>query len=201
MNSSRIAVFPLTGAILYPGLVLPLHIFEPRYRAMMSESMARDRMIGMVQPKVPEGELYRVGCVGYLREVEMLDDGRYNILLEGRQRFTIQRELEVSTPFRQVEAEYWNDGEQDEILASSERAALEQEAQKFARLRGYEVDWEELSRLDDYALVCGIAQIAPFDPGAKQALLETRGLSERLDLLIELFRIFGPGDGPAATLQ
>lgn len=201
---TRLAIFPLGGAILYPGLVLPLHIFEPRYRAMISESMARDRLIGMVQPRGTEGKggdaIYDVGCTGYLREFEVLDDGRYNILLEGRQRFGILRELEVTTPFRQVEAEYWADDlERDEILASVERAALEGEARRFAEILGYKVDWDNVDRLDDYTLVCGIAQIAPFDIPARQALLEIRGLAERSELLIQLMQFFGRPDGMSET--
>lgn len=202
-DGRRLSIFPLSGAILYPGLLLPLHIFEPRYRAMVSDAIARDRMIAMIQPKgEAEEELYSVGCVGYMREVEALEDGRYNIILEGRQRFTILRELPVATPFRQVEARLWDEAEEDEILASAERAALEAEARHFAERLGYHVEWDNVARLDDYALVCGMAQIAPFDSPAKQALLECRGLSERSELLIQLMQFFGSGDseGPA-TLQ
>ena len=104
---TRISIFPLSGALLYPGLQLPLHIFEPRYRAMISDALARDRRIGMIQPQRPvEGApLYSVGCLGRIGNVEAMDDGRYNVLLEGEARFRVLRELEVTTPFRQVEAE------------------------------------------------------------------------------------------------
>lgn len=203
-ETRRLSIFPLPRAVLYPGLALPLHIFEPRYRAMISDSMARDRLIGMIQPTGREGSpLYKVGCVGHLREFQVLDDGRYNILLEGLQRFTIVRELEVTTPFRQVEAELWDEEEQQDVLASIERAALEDEAKRFAKSLGYSVEWDNVTRLDDYALVCGIAQISPFDVAAKQALLEIRGLSERSELLIQMMQFFGRGDGDSgsATLQ
>ena len=109
---TRITIFPLTGAILYPGLHLPLHIFEPRYRAMISDALARDRRIGMIQPQREfEGApLFQVGCLGRIGEVEALDDGRFNIVLEGESRFRLLRELDVTTPFRQVEAEGFGDG-------------------------------------------------------------------------------------------
>ena len=83
---TRLSVFPLAGALLFPRMHLPLHIFEPRYRALVSDALARDRMIAMIQPR-GGGEkppLYMMGCVGHISQVEALDDGRYNIVLEGR---------------------------------------------------------------------------------------------------------------------
>ena len=101
---TRISIFPLSGALLYPGLQLPLHIFEPRYRAMISDAMARDRRIGMIQPQQPgEGApLFSIGCLGRIGQFEVLDDGRYNMVLEGEARFRVLRELDVTTPFRQI---------------------------------------------------------------------------------------------------
>jgi Uncharacterized protein, similar to the N-terminal domain of Lon protease len=202
---ARITIFPLPGAILYPGLQLPLHIFEPRYRAMVSDALARDRRIGMIQPqRSAEGApLYAVGCVGRIGDVEALEDGRFNIVLEGEQRFRILRELEVSTPFRQVEAELLTENE-DEVLAPIERAGFEREARRFADAQGYAVDWDQVGRLDDCSLINGVSQIAPFDAAAKQALLEAPGLSARCELLVQLMQFFGrtdEGDRDGATLQ
>ncbi len=197
MATKRISLFPLPGAILFPGMQLPLHIFEPRYRALVSDALARDQMIGMIQPKdrkeVPE--LFAVGCLSRIAEVEALDDGRFNIIVEGIQRFQIVEELLASTPFRQVEAELWQDDESDEALSFAERAALEQESRRFAEAQGYVVDWNGVSQLDDYSLVNAIAQIAPFDAAAKQALLEIRGLSSRSELTIQMMQFFGRHDG------
>jgi len=191
----RLSIFPLTGAILYPGLQLPLHIFEPRYRAMVGDALARDRLIGMIQPQKPvEGaSLYQVGCVGQIADVEALDDGRYNIILDGKSRFRWTRELEVKTAFRQVDAELIQDDE-DEVLSSIERASFEREAKRFADAQGYSVDWGSVERLDDISLINGVSQIAPFDPAAKQALLEANTLRERCELLVQLMQFFGAGD-------
>ena len=188
--SRRLAIFPLGGAILFPRMHLPLHIFEPRYRAMVSEAMARDQRIGMIQPSGP-GEpppLYAVGCIGRIAEIEALEDGRFNIILTGEARFRVARELEVSTLFRQVEAELIAEPENDPVLAPSERAALEMEARLFADTLGYTVEWEAVSTLDDETLVNAIAQIAPFDAAAKQALLETDGLADRSELAIQFMQ-------------
>ena len=195
MNRRKLSIFPLTGAILFPGLQLPLHIFEPRYRAMIGDALARDRRIGMIQPQAArEGApLFTVGCMGKIEEVETSEDGRYNIVLEGLQRFTVQRELDVTTPFRQVEAELIEDPA-DEILSLGERAALESEARKFADAQGYQVDWDSVARLDDTTLVNGFAQIAPFDAAAKQALLEAPTLRARCEVMVQLLEFFGKGD-------
>lgn len=205
MKGRRISIFPLPGALLFPGDSLPLHIFEPRYRALVSDALARDQLIGMIQPRDESSrpELYPVGCLGRIVEFEALEDGRYNILLSGLARFRVIRELEVSTPFRQIEATVEDEAAGDDAaLAPARRAALEMEARRFADRLGYVVDWSAVSALDDAALVNGIARIAPFDVAAKQSLLETPGLDERADLTIDLMRFFGRVDdaGPA-TMQ
>ncbi|MGE5953108.1 MAG: LON peptidase substrate-binding domain-containing protein [Qipengyuania vulgaris] len=193
--SRRLSIFPLPGAILFPGLQLPLHIFEPRYRELVGSALAKDRLIGMVQPqRNAEGSpLYSIGCLGRIGDVEALDDGRYNIVLEGEQRFRISQELEVNTAFRQVEAELIDDPE-GEVLASVERAGFEFEAKRFAAMQGYSVDWDSVERLDDETLINGVAQIAPFDSAAKQALLEADTLSERCELMIQLMQFFALRD-------
>jgi len=208
MTATRLSVFPLPGALLFPEMRLPLHIFESRYRAMVSDAMARDRRIGMVQPRpwpeaaTGEPPLFEIGCVGKIAEIEALDDGRYNLVLEGLALFRIARELDVTTPFRQVEAELLEPAERDPVLALGRRAALELESRRFADAQGYAVDWEAVSRLDDEALVNGIAQIAPFDVAAKQALLESPSLDERADLIVQLMQFFGRHDGEdRVTLQ
>jgi Lon protease-like protein len=192
---TRLSIFPLPGAILFPGLHLPLHIFEPRYRALVGDALARDRRIAMIQPHgAAEGApLYSVGCVGKIDEVEALDDGRYNIVLAGETRFRLLRELDVATPFRQVEAELLAD-DGDAVLSSVERAGFEQEARVFADSQGYVVDWDSVARLDDRTLIDGVSQIAPFDLAAKQALLEADTLAERCELLIQLMQFFGRSD-------
>ncbi|RPF71637.1 LON peptidase substrate-binding domain-containing protein [Aurantiacibacter spongiae] len=193
--STRLSIFPLTGAILFPDLQLPLHIFEPRYRAMVGDALARDRRIAMIQPteRSEDAPLYEVGCVGKIENVETSEDGLYNIVLVGESRFRTLRELDVTTPFRQVEAELIEDPE-EEFLTLGERAGFEHEARKFADMQGYAIDWDSVARLDDVSLINGVSQIAPFDAAAKQALLEAPNLRERCDLLVQLMEFFGRGD-------
>jgi len=195
VNTARLSIFPLSGAIVFPGLQLPLHIFEPRYRALVGDALARDRRIGMIQPQKPgEGApLFSIGCVGKIGEVEALEDGRYNVVLEGECRFRLLRELDAATPFRQVEAELLED-KIGEALSPVERAGFEQEARRFADAQGYSVDWDSVERLDDMSLINGVSQIAPFDAAAKQALLEANSLSDRCELLVQLMQFFGRSD-------
>jgi Lon protease-like protein len=203
----RVPVFPLAGALLFPRAQLPLHIFEPRYRTMVRDALASDRLIAMVQPK-DESEspaLFEIGCIGRIGACDELDDGRFNLVLEGLSRFRIAREADVDTPYRQVDADRGGfDEEEDAALGIAQRAEVEREARRYADALGYMVEWESVSRLDDEMLVNGIAQIAPLDVGSKQALLEAADLAQRADLLVQFmqFQRMAPGgaDGPE-TMQ
>jgi len=203
----RVPIFPLAGALLFPRTQLPLHIFEPRYRAMTRDALASDRLIAMVQPRDDEEPpaLFEIGCIGRIGGCEELDDGRFNLVLEGLSRFRIAREAMVDTPYRQVDADRSGfDEEADQVLGIAQRAEVEREARRYADALGYMVEWESVSRLDDEMLVNGIAQIAPLDVGSKQALLEAADLAVRADLLVQFmqFQRMAPGgaDGPE-TLQ
>ena len=204
----RVPVFPLAGALLFPRSQLPLHIFEPRYRAMVRDAMSGDRLIAMVQPR--DGEeppgLFEIGCIGRIGSCDELEDGRLNIVLEGLCRFRIAREAAVETLYRQVDADRagFDEEEEDPVLGLAQRAEVEREARRYADALGYMVEWDQVSRLDDEMLVNGIAQIAPLDIGSKQALLEAADLADRADLLVQFmqFQRMAPGgaDGPE-TLQ
>lgn len=200
----RISIFPLPGVILFPGMQVPLHIFEPRYRALVKDALARDRRIGMIQPQRAEGSapLYTIGCLGKIADVEALDDGRFNLVLEGESRFRMIRELDAATPFRQIEGELIAD-EDYPALSPIERAGFEREARRFADAQGYAVDWDAVTRLDDESLIDGTSQIVPFDIASKQALLEAPTLAERCELLVQLMQFFGrrDSDDPKVTLQ
>jgi Lon protease-like protein len=203
----RVPVFPLAGALLFPRSQLPLHIFEPRYRAMIHDALAGDRLIAMIQPRDSEEPpgLFEVGCIGRIGSCEELDDGRFNLVLEGLSRFRIAREASVDTLYRQVDADRSGfEEDEDAVLGLAQRAEVEREARRYADALGYMVEWAEVSRLDDEMLVNGIAQIAPLDVGSKQALLEATDLADRADLLVQFmqFQRMAPGgaDGPE-TLQ
>jgi hypothetical protein len=189
----RVPLFPLAGAILFPRSQLPLHIFEPRYREMVRDAVDGVGRIAMIQPHRLDDDnrapLYTVGCVGELVGVEELEDGRFNIVLLGSNRFRLLRESELDASYRcaEVDIEAFDDSE-PEPLALIQRAEVEREARRLGDAMGLAVDWEAVARLDDEMLVNAIAQVAPFDVGAKQALLEQTTLDGRADLLVQLMQ-------------
>ena len=188
-----VPIFPLSGAILFPRSQLPLHIFEPRYREMVRDAIDGTARIGMIQPLRPDDDnkapLYDVGCIGEIVGVEELDDGRFNIVLLGSNRFRLVGEVDSEGAYRcaTVDIEAFDDSE-PEPLALIQRAEVEREARRLGDALGLAVDWAAVARLDDEMLVNAIAQVAPFDPGAKQALLEQATLDGRSDLLVQLMQ-------------
>ena len=219
----RVPIFPLAGALLFPRAQLPLHIFEERYREMVRDALAGPGRIAMIQPRpvLSEGSpehsrgiegregspppLYRAGCLGEIVGVEELDDGRFNIVLQGSHRFRLIAEADTGTAYRQADIDLaaFDDGEPDPLPLIL-RSAVEQEARRFGDALGLLVDWDAVGRLDDEMLVNAIAQVAPFDAGAKQALLEEQGLQGRAELVVQLmeFQRLAPGGADMGqTLQ
>ena len=189
----RVPLFPLPGAILFPRAQLPLHIFEPRYRDMVRDAAEGAGRIAMIQPHRLDDDnkapLYVVGCVGELVGMEELDDGRFNIVLLGTNRFRLVREEEPDGLYRCAEVDISAfDDEEPPPLSLAQRAEVEREARRLGDAMGLAVDWDAVSRLDDEMLVNAIAQVAPFDVGAKQALLEQATLDDRADLLVQLMQ-------------
>jgi hypothetical protein len=189
----RLPIFPLAGAILFPRSQLPLHIFEPRYREMVRDAIDGAGRIGMIQPQGGGREnpsLYTIGCVGELVGIEELDDGRFNIILLGSNRFRLLSEPDLGTPYRHgdVDAGAFDDEDDPDPLSLAARAEVEREARRLGDALGLAVDWAAVSRLDDEMLVNAIAQVAPFDVGAKQALLESATLADRAELLVQLMQ-------------
>ena len=189
----RVPIFPLGGAILFPRSQLPLHIFEPRYRSMVSDAVAGPGRIAMIQPLRDDDDnrapLHAVGCIGEIGGVEELDDGRFNIVLVGTNRFRLVDEAPSDEAYRvaDVDIAAFNDGE-PEPLAIVQRAEIEREARRLGDALGLAIDWAAVNGLDDEMLVNAIAQVAPFDVGAKQALLEADSLDRRADLLVQLMQ-------------
>ena len=207
----RAPLFPLPGAILFPRSQLPLHIFEPRYREMVRHAIDGDGHIAMIQPQLVEvaddrkQPLYAIGCVGEIVGLEELEDGRFNIVLNGSHRFRLVAEVDLDTPYRNGDLDVGAlDDSEPPPLAMAHRAEVEREARRLGDALGLSVDWSAVSRLDDEMLVNAIAQVAPFDISAKQALLEAETLATRADLLDQLMQFLRLAQGSAdlqPTLQ
>jgi hypothetical protein len=186
-------LFPLGGALLFPRSQLPLHIFESRYREMVKDAIEGAGRIAMIQPLRDDDDnrapLYAVGCIGDLVGIEELDDGRFNIVLLGTERFRLIAEQEGDSAYRCAEVDITAFDDSDPPpLSLGARAEVEREARRLGDALGLAVDWAGVNRLDDEMLVNAIAQVAPFDIGAKQALLEEPTLASRADLLVQLMQ-------------
>jgi Lon protease-like protein len=207
----RVPLFPLAGAILLPRSQLPLHIFEPRYREMVRDASGSGGHVGMIQPQAfetsdgSEPPLFPVGCVGEIVGLEELEGGRFNIVLNGSNRFRLLHELDLGTPYRNADVDVGAfDDREPPPLAMVQRAEVEREARRLGEALGLSVDWAAVSRLDDEMLVNAITQVAPFDISAKQALLESETLATRADLLVQLMQFLRISRGGAElqpTLQ
>ena len=207
---ARIPLFPLAGAILLPRAQLPLHIFEPRYREMVRDALAGPGRIGMIQPPMATRRrgagppLFRVGCLGEIVGAEELDDGRFNIVLHGSNRFRLIAERDSAPPTARPTSTWPPSTKRARAAGLIQRAEVEREARGFGDALGLAVDWDAVGRLDDEMLVNAIAQVAPFDVGAKQALLEEPTLAGRADLVVQLmqFQRLAPGGADVGqTLQ
>lgn len=191
-----IPVFPLPGAILLPKGLLPLNIFEPRYLRMVDDALAGQRLIGMIQPRESEPAarppVYDVGCAGRITGFQETGDGRYLITLSGVMRFRVVEELGVTTPYRQVRADYSafaSDILEDASAAHIDRERLFDAMRDYFAAEGLSTDWKEAAGAPSEALVNSLAMGCPFAPNEKQALLEAGAVADRADCLVALMRM------------
>ena len=190
-----IPIFPLPNAVLFPNVFMPLHIFEPRYRAMVADALAGDRIIGMALLKAGyesdyngRPPIYPVGCAGVITHSEPLADGRFNIVLKGMEKFRITGE-DRSKSYRLATIESL-----PERVAEAERVELHRLRQRLEALLAAAVEREGGDpkfppAVPDEDLVNALAQYMGLEPLERQALLERDGLLARCHGLIELLEM------------
>ncbi len=187
--SLKLPLFPLPGVVLLPGTLLPLHIFEPRYRAMVADALAGDRTIGMAMLKAGadadsvRSPVYAIGGAGEIIEYEELDDGRYNILLEGKFRYRILDEAKSSSPYRMARVETLPS---HPFASDSEAAQISELARRTFEVVRPEIDLPPLPEEDvtPERLSSEIALRLRYSPQELQAILETNSISSRFGVLI-----------------
>jgi Lon protease-like protein len=190
----NIPVFPLPGALLLPRGQMPLNIFEPRYLAMVDDSL-RDghRLIGMIQPDPahpgPDDKptLFKVGCVGRITQIAESGDGRYLLQLTGVARFRVEEELNVATAYRQCRVSY--QPFTDDFIARKgedevDRNAVLEALTAFLKSNNLKTDWQGVESAPNEALVNALAMMSPYGVAEKQALLEAPDLKSRADILV-----------------
>ena len=208
-----LAVFPLPGAILLPRARLPLHIFEPRYLAMIEDCLKSDRrMIGMIQPRPVAGAadgavppLAGAGCAGRITSFSETEDGRYMITLTGITRFRVAAEVTGFVPYRRCTPD-WSpyafdlDGEATE--QDFPRDAFLAKLSRYFKARNLGVDWSNMKEAEDELLVNALAMLCPFAPEEKQALLEAVTLADRRQVLETLISFaMQSGGAPDEVVQ
>jgi Lon protease-like protein len=192
-----IPIFPLPNVVLFPNVFLPLHIFEPRYRQMTAESLAGDRIVGMVllrpgyEPDYDGAPpVYATGCSGLITHAEKLEDGRYNVVLRGIEKFAIDHE-ELPAPGRLYRSAIITPI--NEMIAAGERDQLRTERKKLqqllAPLFSGTLDGRLSDNMPDEDLVNALAQYLEFDPMEKLALLERQGPLARCRSMVELLEM------------
>lgn len=202
----EIAVFPLTGVLLLPQGRLPLNIFEPRYLALVQDSLGQGRFFGMIQPdpaaaKASPSVLYGMGCLGRVSSFAETEDGRLLITLTGLLRFQVRQELPLHPGgYRRVRADYsrWLADLGGGAEPPIDRPALMSALRPYFQARRIEANWEAIGKLPDPMLVTTLAMVCPFDPREKQALLEAPTPEDRARTLVTLLQMNALG-GPDAS--
>ena len=202
---TTIPVFPLPKAVLLPRSRLPLHIFEPRYLAMIEDCLKTPhRLIGMLQPTGNDGRLHSIGCAGKLTQFSETEDGRYMITLTGISRYRLDNEIEGFTPYRRFNVQ-WDGFEKDtevpEQDSKFDREGFFKLLGKFLEGEGLSTDWETLQQADNELLINSLSMMLDFDLEDKQALLEAPSLQTRRETLTTLFEFSLRGGSDDEVLQ
>jgi len=190
-------LFPLPTVVLFPTVFLPLHVFEPRYRQMVTKALEGDRIIGMALLRPGHDAEYEgrppvfdVGCAGLITHVERQNDGRFNLILRGLEKFRIDVE-EPATDGVLYRIAHVTSFE--EMTDDAERAALRTERRRLEAMLEPSLEREGGSRLPrdmaDDELVNALSQYLDLEPVEKQALLERSGALDRCRTLIELIEM------------
>jgi len=190
-----VPLFPLSGVLLLPHCTMPLHIFEPRYVAMLEDAMAGDGVIGMIQPvstreDEDEPELYDTGCIGRIIEDEETDDGRRMISLAGLTRFDLIDELPLHRGYRRARIDtnpYLADLLEPANIVDT--APVLEALPAYFSAHGLGVDWRQMHELQAEELIDVLAMMCPFGAAEKQALLQAQTPRDRADLLTALLKL------------
>jgi uncharacterized protein len=195
MLPPTIPIFPLPNVVLFPNVFLPLHIFEPRYRSMIGEALEQDRIIGMVLLRPGwESEydgrppVYDIGCAGLITHAERLGDGRFNIVLQGLEKFRILDE-DDSRPYRIARVDSIDDPVHDAEKDEMQLARRRLESLLVPQPSGRSVEAKVPASMANEDLINALAQYLELEPVEKQALLEREGLLARCRSLIELLEM------------
>ncbi len=185
----ELPIFPLNGAVLFPGTNLPLNIFEDRYLQMVDYALSKDRAIGMIQTNTNK-KLHNVGCIGRITNFSETNDGRYLINLQGSKCFNVKKELNYKHDFRIVEALVIdNNNEELDRFTKIQKDELLNIYIKYIEAKKISLDIAEIKKIDLSQLIKLIAMVSPFKDVEKQVLLETQNSYEFYNKLLSIIDI------------
>jgi Lon protease-like protein len=211
----EVALFPLPNVVLFPRIHCPLHVFEPRYRQMTTETLAGSRRIGMatvrpdhVHAMAGDPPLFEIGCIGTIERAERRDDGRFDIVLLGTRRFRIEREIPRSGErlyrIARVELldERFDEAREGVALQGMRADAIDLLARLLRAVTpdaAHQLDPRRFSGIDDTTFVSALCQMLDLPAAEKQGLLEADGPTARCERLVALleFRLAEHGGGLA----
>ena len=204
-----IPVFPLSNFILFPKTSVPLNIFEPRYIAMIDDSMKTNKMIGLIQPKQNNTntmhDLYDVGCLGKITSFKDTSDGRYLIDLSGLTRFQVIKEINDKKAYRTCEVtfdDYADDlNIQKQELKFSDLEIIFKDLKLLFEKKGYIINWKSLEKQDLNETINALAMASPFSLEEKQILLESQNLEIRKDKIAEILNTYNYDNFDNITIQ
>ena len=181
---SSIPIFPLDNVLLLPFGKLPLNIFEERYIKMTLDSLKTHRMIGIIQPKNNNNELFQMGCIGKITSYIETPDYRLVLNLEGICRFVLhERNLNTRGYYQATIdcSDYFED--LNDIEPNFDRSSLIQKYTNFFKMKKLDIDKDVLSETSNLQLLSTLAMLAPFNKIDKQAILESPNISSRINTI------------------
>ena len=184
----NLPIFPLNGAVLFPGTSLPLNIFEKRYIQMVDYSLSRDRLIGMIQTDEND-ELHKIGCIGKIHSFNETADGRYLISLQGVNCFRIIEELNRNHSFRLVKAQKIKNEEDDTLFDKDQKNDLIKIYKDYIKTKNINLDLDEIEKIQLTQIIKFIAMVSPFNDIDKQVLLESRNSREFYAKLLSIIEL------------
>jgi len=191
----QIPIFPLSGVIYFPETNLPLNIFEEKYLALINDSIKTNKLLGIVQSKRNNVDLYKVGCLGKISEFQRSEDGRVLIVLTGLTRFEIKTEINNTKLYREFNVEYTKFNN-DTLLKKQFSGNEEKQKLLFNKIKiffknnNFFLNWQELERLDLNQKINTLSMIAPISNEEKQTLLETVTVDEKTKILYKIVEFY-----------
>jgi len=186
-----IPVFPLGGVIYFPRTNLPLNIFEERYLNLVNDAYARDKLMGMIQTKRENNEVYNVGCLGKISDYQKSADGRILINLTGIIRFKILNEQKKTKLYREFKVTYESfENDLNEEVLETNSANLMEKVKIFFKKNGILLNWKELEKLDSQQKINTLSMIAPISNEEKQKLLEALTIKDKIETLENILSFY-----------